>query len=75
MRIKSKKQAIAEYEAHCAALQEANTRLAGELDTKDGNAVENAREFLVQHERLGVSVPTLTVAEHLNATHNRLRMS
>ncbi|KAK1157674.1 hypothetical protein AOXY_G23811 [Acipenser oxyrinchus oxyrinchus] len=53
VRIKSKQQAIAEYEAHCAALQEANMRLAEELDTRDGNAVVNAREFLVQHERLG----------------------
>ncbi|XP_041080264.1 uncharacterized protein C20orf96-like [Polyodon spathula] len=53
VQIKSKKQMIAEYEAHCAALQEANMRLAAELDTKEGNAVVNAREFLVQYERLG----------------------
>ncbi|XP_015220561.2 uncharacterized protein C20orf96 homolog [Lepisosteus oculatus] len=54
--IRSRKQAIAEFEKHYAALQETNLRLAQEIREEDRISAVRAREFLNQHEKLGDSI-------------------
>ncbi|XP_066558273.1 uncharacterized protein C20orf96 isoform X2 [Amia ocellicauda] len=54
--IGSKKQAIAEFERHHAALQDANLHLVEEIQMVDKNSAAEARELLVHHERLGKSI-------------------
>jgi hypothetical protein len=51
----SRKKALVELEKHCALLQESNVRMAGEIDSTDRQSVSSAREFLIRHDKLGVS--------------------
>ncbi|MBN3325152.1 MAF1 polymerase, partial [Atractosteus spatula] len=54
--IRSRKQAISEFEKHYAALQETNLRLAKEIREEDRISAVRARQFLNQHEKLGDSI-------------------
>ncbi|KAL0978209.1 hypothetical protein UPYG_G00167510 [Umbra pygmaea] len=54
--ILSRKKALKELEKHCVSLLEDNVRMAENIKTIDRNSLSNAREFLIQHEKLKSSI-------------------
>ncbi|XP_036415953.1 uncharacterized protein C20orf96 homolog [Colossoma macropomum] len=54
--MKLQRRSVEDLEKHCEVLQETNQQVARNIEDTDRRAISIAREFLIQHEKLGNSL-------------------